>query len=260
MAGDWIKMRGALIDHPKVIHVARSLLRTAEFRGWMIPGGSGPMNGQIISDQALRCVTTALLMRVWSLAREHGKFLGHDLVLDHSEIDDLDQMAGAPGVGRAMMEVGWATPENGVTLRNFKEFNVPMTSAEKQKSYRERNAFGNDVVTDPLPFRGNEISDSVTTREEKRRSTTTPLVPTLFERFWAVYPRKVAKAKALQSWVKIAPDEGLTGKILAAVERARATEQWRKDDGEFIPHPATWLNQRRWEDEVKASARKGFPL
>src|SRR5215510_167928 len=80
VAGDWIKMRSALLDHPKVIAMARRLHSERAFRDWLTPGGGSPMNGQVASDHALRCVTTALLMRVWSLSREHGKFVDADLL------------------------------------------------------------------------------------------------------------------------------------------------------------------------------------
>ena len=71
----------------------------------------------------------------------------------------------------------------------------------------------------------------------------------LFDLFWAAYPRKVAKQAAVKAWGKIKPDEAFTRKIIAAVDRFREDPQWRKDDGQFIPHPATFLNGRRWEDE-----------
>ena len=164
MAGDWIKMRGALLDHPKVIAIAKRLQANNEFRHWLTPGGA-TTSGQIVSPVALRCVTTALLMRVWSGAREHGKFVEDDLVLPFSDLADLDEIAGAPGVGEAMAYVEWAIETNGVTLPNFKEFNVPMTNAEKQKEYRERK----NGVTGPLPYEGNENQSIVTTREEKSR-------------------------------------------------------------------------------------------
>ena len=165
MAGDWIKMRGALLDNPKVIAITRALHANREFRNWLTPGGGGPMNGQVVSVAASRCVTVALLMRVWSSAREHGKFVGDDLVLPFSEIADLDQMAGAPGVGQAMLDVEWARELDGVTLPNFKEFNVPMTPAERAKGYRERNA---SVTTQSLN-EGDGNAVIVTPREEKRR-------------------------------------------------------------------------------------------
>lgn len=162
MAGDWIKMRGALLDHPKVIAIGKALHKNKDFREWLTPGGSGPSNGQIIGKAALRCVTTSLLMRVWSMAREHGKFNGDDLVLEHSQIEDLDEMAGAPGVGEAMASVKWAIENCGVTLPNFKEFNVPMSAAEKQREYRKR-------VTASLSSEGNGNRKNVTSREEERR-------------------------------------------------------------------------------------------
>ena len=70
-----------------------------------------------------------------------------------------------------------------------------------------------------------------------------------FDEFWSAYPRKDSKAASIKAFSKIAPDEQLRAKILAGVKRAETSEQWRKDDGKFIPHASTWLNQRRWEDE-----------
>lgn len=40
--------------------------------------------------------------------------------------------------------------------------------------------------------------------------------------------------------------------MLAALAQQKKSPQWVKDGGEFIPHPATWLNQGRWQDEVAA--------
>jgi hypothetical protein len=168
MAGDWIKMRGALYDHPKVIAIAHALNGSSEFREWLTPRGSGPMNGQTVSNAALRGVTTGLLLKVWSAAREHGKFDGDDLVLAHSGINDLDEMAGAPGVGEAMKTVGWAIAKRGVILPNFKQFNVPMTNAERQRAFRENRS--NDSVTPKS--RGHRYIH--VTREEKRREEGKP--------------------------------------------------------------------------------------
>ena len=70
-----------------------------------------------------------------------------------------------------------------------------------------------------------------------------------FERFWDAYPRKVKRQKALESWRRLAPDDALVETILGSVEQQKRSQQWVKDGGEFIPHPTTWLNQRRWEDQ-----------
>ena len=71
-----------------------------------------------------------------------------------------------------------------------------------------------------------------------------------FERFWAVYPRKAAKAAARRAFDRINPDEALMEIMTTAIEKWKKTEQWNDNDGRYIPHPATWLNQRRWEDEL----------
>lgn len=72
-----------------------------------------------------------------------------------------------------------------------------------------------------------------------------------FEMFWIQYPNKKAKKDAFKSWMKLKPTEELVSKILSALESHKKTAQWTKDSGQFVPHPATWLNKGRWEDEVK---------
>lgn len=71
-----------------------------------------------------------------------------------------------------------------------------------------------------------------------------------FDRFWAAYPKKVGKGAAEKAFGKIRPSEELTETMIRAVEAAKTSTQWRRDGGQYIPNPATWLNQKRWEDEV----------
>ncbi len=72
----------------------------------------------------------------------------------------------------------------------------------------------------------------------------------LFDRFWASYPRKVAKDAARNAFAKRKPSEALLAKMLAAIEAQTRTTAWKREGGRYIPHPATWLNQGRWEDVV----------
>lgn len=90
---------------------------------------------------------------------------------------------------------------------------------------------------------------------EKPRRKAAPRADGLFERFWTVYPRKVAKQNAEKAWNKLNPDETLAQQIITAVERFRLDPQWTKDNGQFIPHAATFLNGRRWEDETEVKTR-----
>lgn len=67
--------------------------------------------------------------------------------------------------------------------------------------------------------------------------------------FWPRYPRKVAKVAALRAWRKIDPkDEATRDRVVLGLIAHRDSE-WRGRDGDKIPHAATWLNQRRWEDQ-----------
>lgn len=74
-------------------------------------------------------------------------------------------------------------------------------------------------------------------------------LPAGFADFWAIWPNRVSKPKAIEAWEKVSPDDALKLQILDAVRWQAQTTKWTKDEGQFIPHPATWLNQRRWEDE-----------
>jgi hypothetical protein len=76
-----------------------------------------------------------------------------------------------------------------------------------------------------------------------------PLAAGGFDGFWAAYPRKVGKDAARKAFDKRKPDSTLLAQMLSAIARQIDTEQWRKDGGQFIPHPATWLNEGRWQDE-----------
>ncbi len=76
-----------------------------------------------------------------------------------------------------------------------------------------------------------------------------------FDLFWKAYPKKKAKPKAIRAWGKIKPSE--VPAILASIEAHKRTDQWMKDGKQFVPHPATFLNERRWEDEMPEVIEKG---
>ncbi|MBA7561089.1 hypothetical protein ES708_02724 [subsurface metagenome] len=70
-----------------------------------------------------------------------------------------------------------------------------------------------------------------------------------FDQFWSLYPRKVGKKAASKAWDK-AKDKPALEVLLVALEAQKKSEQWKKDGGQYIPNPATWLNQGRWDDEA----------
>ena len=74
-----------------------------------------------------------------------------------------------------------------------------------------------------------------------------------FDEFWRAYPNKKDKQKAMKAWSKHKPD---LKKVLSAIKAQKNSEQWKKDNGQFIPLPTTWLNGARWEDEVNSKEAK----
>lgn len=80
----------------------------------------------------------------------------------------------------------------------------------------------------------------------------------LFARFWDAYPKHTAKTAARKAFDKVNPDAAKVETMLAAIEKQKASAQWQENGGQFIPYPATWLNQNRWEDELpKPTAGNG---
>ena len=69
-----------------------------------------------------------------------------------------------------------------------------------------------------------------------------------FSRFWAAYPKKRNKARAKQAFFRIKKIEKVFPVMMQALGRQKASADWQKDGGQYIPLPTTWLNGERWED------------
>jgi hypothetical protein len=71
-----------------------------------------------------------------------------------------------------------------------------------------------------------------------------------FESFWDNFPKKVNKKKAELIFHKVCKDDETFQKINSALSSQKLSEQWNKNNGQFIPHPSTWLNGERWNDQL----------
>lgn len=71
-----------------------------------------------------------------------------------------------------------------------------------------------------------------------------------FLKFWELYPKKKSKQEATRAWSKLNPDDELQELIAQAIAIAKKDPQWTKNNGDYIPLPASWINGKRWEDEL----------
>jgi hypothetical protein len=271
MIGGWIKMRGNLRTNVKVLAMAKYLASDAAFMAWFRDGSVTSR----VTERDIRIVTGVTiegLLFLWSTARE---CITEDDIVPFATIKTLSTIADIPSFGEAMGYIGWAVelPDGaGVRLPNFSEYNSVVaysrgqSGAERTKRWRDKKR---DVT------QSSQVTSRVTVcdapreeqnREEKNRVLKTPPNPPegerrkresklsqfqkeRFDRWYKAYPKKVSPAHAEKAWDKIKPDDDLLDRMIAAVERQKQTEQWRRG---VIPNPATWLNGRRWEDDAGA--------
>jgi hypothetical protein len=93
-------------------------------------------------------------------------------------------------------------------------------------------------------------------KKKRRHTQLDPAAQEAFGRFYAAYPRHVARAAAEKAWLKINPDVELSAVIISSAERY--AEETRDTELGYIAYPASWLKGRRWEDEPNGN-RNGRP-
>jgi hypothetical protein len=124
-------------------------------------------------------------------------------------------------------------------MQNYRKEQKLLADGKRLRKYlRKQNVNNTDILS---------ISESESS--ESNKTTTNTGVVGGFDSFWAAYPNRKAKPAALKAFIKLKVDSVLLDTILKAIEKQKCSEQWVKDGGKFIPFPATWLNQKRWEDE-----------
>lgn len=96
----------------------------------------------------------------------------------------------------------------------------------------------------------NTVLTSVSTLTDTDTDTDKLHLSEKFDRFWKSYPRKEGKGACRKIWFRLKPSEELFEKMVTKVEQQKTSEAWTRDKGRYIPMPATWLNQERWDDET----------
>ena len=191
MAGDWIKMRSSLPTCPKVAAMARAIGMADEFLS--------------LSRQSMRLLIVGGLHAVWAAVNEHTS----DGVMENSYPEDLDDIAGIEGFGKAMQSAGWLNADSAaatLTFPNFGQWNTPAkdtTAAERMRKHREKQRVAQPTVTVTEPLRATVAPDK--TRQDKIEEQPAAPVPTSD-------PAKPSRsrAKSLISWAADAGWSGIT--------------------------------------------------
>ncbi len=221
MAGDWLKFESSTPEKREVLAITLEL-------GFDDPD-----------------LTVGKLLRVWRWFDQqtvNGNAVSVTPAL-------LDRLIGVTGITQAMANVGWMLINaEGLLLPNFDRHNGKTAKNRALTAKRVANFKGNaGIVSEALP------------REEKRREEVKAIgdckKTESFDEFWKAYPKKKNKGDAEKSWGKLKPDTDLQNKIFKSLELLTASEDWKKQGGQFIPYPASWLNAKGWEDEVQSTSK-----
>lgn len=124
---------------------------------------------------------------------------------------------------------------------------VSDSSTPRVRKHRDKKKDGlkQDETLQKLPSNALEQN-----RTEQKQTKRTESYDSLFESFWDCYPKKAGKDAAKKAFTRRKPDKELTDKMIEAMSLQKQSESWVRDGGQYIPHPATWLNQGRWMDEI----------
>lgn len=138
-----------------------------------------------------------------------------------------------------------------IIQENFKSVSVNREKArERKQRYLEKVSKGSPELLNSSPDQNKKV------KESKVKESKDNIYSSNFIKFWELYPKKTGKWAAFQAYKKIKEPRPTLQQIELAIKNQNQTEQWQ--NLQFIPNPATWLNQRRWEDETETTNKKVY--
>ena len=135
-------------------------------------------------------------------------------------------------------------------LQRIKKINSKSDKAKKSAKARwnkprepHANALDSQCERNASKVKKSKVNKS------KEKNTNSLSGDEVFNSFWELYPKKIGKGGARKAWNKIKNPKATLEKIAKSLVWQKQSEQWKKENGQFIPHPSTYLNNERWEDE-----------
>ena len=146
-----------------------------------------------------------------------------------------------------LSDEGWKQTRCEEEISSYREFLNKKSMAGRASAEQRKN-----IRSTPVQQTLNDSSTDVQLTTNHKPITNINIYNDQFEIFWKSYPKKTAKESAKKAWIKIKPNDELIAKITKAVKEQKLSER----EQQFIPHAATWLNAKRWEDEIAGTTQK----
>lgn len=248
-------MKRGLRHDPKVIAISRELADNRAFMAWW----SNPQQmscrenvTEIVTFANVTRITVASLLDVWSSLNNS---IGEDGIMPFMTPQDVDDMAEVPGLGDAMISVGWIIEhaDGGLEFPNFTKNNTPSksrsqpkTAAQRAKEYRERKKAESEASQSSRHVTREKRREEKSIKKEAKASC--PASPDVLEKIWGMVPQisrtRSSQVKVKKAWDKIKPaDKPSLETLTEALEAWKTTEKWREGYAEGLH---IWINDRQW--------------
>lgn len=203
------------------------------------------------------------LWAFWSWCLIKASYKPRKIVVGRQEIDlepgqfIMGRKSASEATGLTEQEVRSATAtlvgSRNLTIKSTNKFSI--VSIINWDVYQNLNTKINQQINQPLTNKQPTNNHKQYSNKEKNNTYSPD-----FLSFYLAYPRKVAKSKAWEAWEKCNGNRPEISLLLVSVEKQKNSDQWKKNNGQYIPHPATWINQRRWEDEIDNGTSNSGPF
>lgn len=257
----WLELDDGILRHPKFIRAVR-LAGSEAIHLWL---GLRAYCGQLLTDGSIpadmvdvvdgpprgkaRAVALTALVQVGLVDETEGGLQMHDYLDWSSSRKDVEARRAATAERQRRQR------EKGATVTRESRVTHALVTRPSHASVTPSVTPTTPLPSPPIPsppdpdpeiVTSPSARDGVSVREQG------------FAEFWAAYPRKVGRLAAEKAWKLRKPP---LGKVLANIAWQRRSEAWTKESGKYIPMPATYLNQGRWDDEpmTRAPARAPRP-
>lgn len=230
----WIPISTTLRDSPEVLRISK------------ITG--------LNRYEVIGCIIT-----IWCYGDNHADLEGR---LKWHGVDEVARIIeGKRKIVEAMVLVDWLTFEGeDAILPNWTKWNAKSSKARISHARRVsmlRAKAKVQPINTPTESQKTQEGSQIALKLDSIAEETKPTVKRPvsveftdeFNTFWAYYPRHTSKKAAESSFRRFMLEKKVPLEfILEKIEEQKKTLQWQNPT--LVPHPSTWLNQRRWEDVI----------